>query len=39
MDADKGEVRLSSWLILRYRSDIRLEELKETTLTLCVFGR
>jgi len=39
MDADKVEVRLSPWLLLRYRSDIRLEEVKETTLTRCVSGR
>ena len=36
MDADKVELRLSPWLILRYRSDIGLEELKEITLTRCV---
>ena len=39
MDADKGQVRQPPWLILRYRLDIRLEELKETTLTRCVSGR
>lgn len=30
---DKGQVRQLPWFILRYSSDIRLEEWKETTLT------
>jgi hypothetical protein len=36
LGVDKGQVRQLPWFILRYSSDIRLEEWRETTLTRCV---